>query len=109
MHQISDEDFRLINWLPTSKRVYQCINTVTFKFVNNTCPYYLKEIFQFAPHCRIDSRNKFAKLKIPFGKTNMGQKAILFIGLSLWNSLPELIIKTKNLKTLLSIMLKAIT
>ena len=44
MHHISEEDFRLINWLPTSKRVDQYINTITFKFVNNTCPYYLKEI-----------------------------------------------------------------
>ena len=66
MHHIFDEDFRLINWLPTNKRVDQCINTITFKFVNGTCPYYLKEIFEFAPHCRIDTINKFAKLKIPF-------------------------------------------
>ena len=58
MHHKSDEDFRLINWLPTSKRVDQCINTITFKFVSNTRPYYLKEI------------------KIPFHKTNMKQKAI---------------------------------
>ena len=74
MHHISEEDFRLINWLPTSKRVDQCINTITFKFVNNTCPYYLKEMFEFAPHCRIDTRNKFPKLKIPFGKTNPFRK-----------------------------------
>ena len=74
MHHISKEDFRLINWLPTSKRANQCINNITFKFVNNICPYYLKEIFEFTPHCRIDTRNKFAKLKIPFRKTNMGQK-----------------------------------
>ena len=91
MHHISEEGFRLINWLPTSKRVDQCINTITFKFVNNTCPYCLKEIFEFAPHCRIDTRNKFAKVKIPFRKTNMGQEAISFVGPSLWNSLPELI------------------
>ena len=93
MHHISEEDFRLINWSSTSKRVYQCINTVTFKFVNNTFPYYLKEVFEFAPYCRIDKRNKFDKLKIPFCKTNMGQKAISFVGPSLWNSLPELILK----------------
>ena len=99
MHHISDEDFRLINWLPTSKRVDQCINTVTFKFVNNTCLYYLKEIFEFTPHCRTDTINKFAKLKIPFRKTNIGQKAFSFIGPSLWNSLPELIKKTDNLNT----------
>ena len=96
MHHISEEDFRLINWLPTSKRVDQCINTITFKFVNNTCPYYLTEIFQFAPQCRIGTRNKFAKLKIPFHKTNVGQKAISFIGPSLWNSLPDYIIYVIN-------------
>ena len=85
MHHISEEDFRLINWLPTCKRVGQCINTIIFKFANNTCRYYLKEIFEFAPHCRIDTRNKFAKLKIPLHKTNMGHKAISFVGPSLWN------------------------
>ena len=99
IHHISDEDFRLINWLPTSKRADQCINTITFKFFNGTCPYYLKEIFEFPPHCRIDTRNKFSKLKIPFRKTNMGQKAFSFVGPSLWNSLPELIKKTDNSNT----------
>ena len=72
MHHISEEDFRSINWLPTSKRVNQCINTITFKFVNNICHYYSNFFKKFAPHCRIDTRNKFAKLKIPFRKTNIG-------------------------------------
>ena len=27
MHHVSEEDFRLINWLPTSERVGQCVNT----------------------------------------------------------------------------------
>ena len=27
MHHVSEEDFRLINWLPTSERVDQCVNT----------------------------------------------------------------------------------
>ena len=76
MHHISEEGFRLQNWLPTNKGVDQYINTITFKFVNNSCPYYLKEIFEFAPHDKIDTRNKFAKLNIPFRKTSMGQKAI---------------------------------
>ena len=82
--------------MPTSKRVDQCINTITFKFGNDNCPYYLKEIVEFAPDCR---RNKFAKLKIPFRKTNMGQKPISFFGPSLWNNLPKLIKKTDNLNT----------
>ena len=91
MDHMSEEGFRSINLLPTSKRVNQCINTITIKFVNNTCPYYLKEIFEFAPHCRIGTRNKLVKLKIPFRKTIMGQKAISVVGPSLWNSLPALI------------------
>ena len=91
MHHISEEDFRLINCLPNSKRVDQCINTITFKFVRNTCPYYLKKFFELAPHWRINTRNKFPKLKIPFRKTNMRQIAISFVGPSLWHSLLELI------------------
>ena len=59
MYLISEENFRSINSLPTSKRINQCINAITFKFVNNSWPYYLKEIFEFAPYCRIDARNKF--------------------------------------------------
>ena len=62
MHHVSKADFRLMNWLPTRKRVNQCINTITFKFVYNICPYYLEEISEFTPHGRIDTRNKFAKL-----------------------------------------------
>ena len=76
MHHISEQNFRSINWLPNNKRVNQCINTNIFKFVNNTCPYYLKKTFEFAPHCRIDTRNKFAKLRIPFCKTNTGRKLL---------------------------------
>ena len=88
------DDVRRANGI--SKGLVQCVNTITFKFVNNIRPYYLKEIFEFAPHCRTDTRNKFSKLKIPFRKTNMGQKAISFVGPSLWNSLPELIKKRIN-------------
>ena len=68
MHHISQEYFRLKNWLLTSKIVDQCINTNTFNFANKTCPYYLKEMFEFAPHCTKDTRNKLAKLNIPFAR-----------------------------------------
>ena len=93
MYDISEEYFRLIYQLPTRKRVNQCINTIICKFVSNTCPYYLKGIFKFAPYCRIEARHKFAKLEIPFRQTNMGEKAIAFVGPSLWNNQPELIKK----------------
>ena len=99
MHHISENEFRLINWLPTSKRVDQCINTITYNFVNNTCPYYLNEIFEFAAHCTIGTRTNFSKLENTFRKTNMGQKTISYIGPSIWNSLPDTIKWTNSLNT----------
>ena len=93
MQHISLTEFRSINWLPTKERVHQCINAITFKFVNKNCPFYLNEIFEFAPHCRTDTRNSFARLKHSFRKTNTGQKTLSYIGPSLWNSLPETIKK----------------
>ena len=100
MHHLPEKEFRSINWLPTSKMVDQCISTITFNFANNTCPYYLNEIFEFARHCRIGTRNNFYKLKKnPFRKTNMGQKTISYIGPSIWNSLPDAIKKASSLNT----------
>ena len=83
MHHISEEEFKLINSLPASKRVDQYINTMIYNFVNNACHYYLNEIFEFAPHCRIGARSHFSKLKSPFRKTNTGRKTIYYIGPSI--------------------------
>ena len=99
MQHISLTGFRSINWLPTKERVHQCINAITFKFVNNNCPFYLNEIFEFAPHCRKGTRNRLAKFRHPFRKANTGQKTLSYIGPSLWNNLPETIKKTNNLNT----------
>ena len=41
MHHIS-ENFKTINWLPVDQRVQQSLN------VNNACPYYMKEVFEYA-------------------------------------------------------------
>ena len=99
MQQISLTKFRSINSLLTKERVHQCINAITFKFVNKNGPFYLNEIFEFTPHCRIDTRNSFAKLKHPFLKTNTGQKTLSYIGPCLWNNLPKIIKKMNNLNT----------
>ena len=86
MHHISEERFRLINWLPTSKRVDQCKNTITYNFVNNTCPYYLNEIFEFVPHCRIGTRNNFSKLKKSFSQKQTWDKKQLLILIPLFGT-----------------------
>ena len=40
-----------------------------------------------------------SKLKNPFCKTNMRQKAISYIGPSIWNSLPDSIKRANRLNT----------
>ena len=47
MHHIF-EDFEMINWLPVDQRVQQSLNVTVFKYVNNACPYYMKEVFEYA-------------------------------------------------------------
>ena len=68
MHHISEEDFKTINWLPVDQRVQQSLNVIVFKYVNNACPYYMKEVFEYASQGRTSSRNNYPKLKIPFRK-----------------------------------------
>ena len=82
-HHISSKEFESINWLPVYKRVHQCLNAITLKFVNNVSPHYLNEVSEYALQCIIDSRSNFAKLKVPFRKTNMGQKGFSYISPSL--------------------------
>ena len=60
-HHASSKQFESINWLPVNKRVHQCINAITFKFVNNACPHYLNEVYECAPQCRIESRSNFSE------------------------------------------------
>ena len=76
MHHISKEELRWINWLPASQQVDQYINAITYNFVNNICPYYLNEIFEFSLHCRTRARNNFSKIKNSFCKTNRDKKNI---------------------------------
>ena len=47
-YHISTKVFESINWFPVYKRVHQCINVTKFKFVNNACPHYLNEVYEYA-------------------------------------------------------------
>ena len=67
--------------------IKKCINAMTFKFINNVCPYSLIEIYEYSPQCRIESRSNFVNLDVPFPKTSMCQEDLSFIGPSLWKSL----------------------
>ena len=98
-HHISSKAFESINWLPVNERVHQCINAITFKFVNHACSIYLNEVYEYVPQYRIESRSDFAKLKLPFRKNNIGQNGLSYTGPSLWNNLPGSLKKTTLLNT----------
>ena len=57
MHHISEENFKTINWLPVDQKVQQILNITVFKYANNACPYYMKEVFEYASQRGISSRN----------------------------------------------------
>ena len=71
MHHVSEEDFKTINWLLVDQRVQQRLNLTVFKYAYKACPYYMKEVFEYASQGRVS----YAKLKVPFRKTTMGQKS----------------------------------
>ena len=59
----------------------------------------MNEVFRPAENMRINTRNSFLKLNHPFWKTSTGQKGLSYIGPAIWNRIPEIIKKTRNLNT----------
>ena len=56
------------------------------KFVSNACPHYLNGVYEYAAQCRIESKSNFAKLKVPFWKTNMAEWSFIHWYLSMEQS-----------------------
>ena len=50
-----------------------------------------------APETSSSLRNSYHKLQQPFCKTNTDQNALSFIGLALWNKVPDKIKRATNL------------
>ena len=48
IHHISEEDFKTVKWWPVDQRVQQSLNVTFFKYANDACPYYMKEVFEYA-------------------------------------------------------------
>ena len=57
------------------------------------CPNYLDEIYVPLETNGVHTRSSYQKLNVPHRKTNVGQKALSYVGPSLWNNL------NKTLKT----------
>ena len=59
MSHISQKEFEKINWLSIKEQYLQCINTITFKYLNNQCPHYLNEVFMKVPGTSSSLRNSY--------------------------------------------------
>ena len=84
---IDKEEFKEINWLPTGERMRQRICVMCYNFFNETSPSYMSDMFI---HNKVIKRTRYSQhsLKIPFRKTNLGQKTLSYSGPFLWNDLP---------------------
>ena len=96
---MSNEQFQKLNWLQINQRFKQCVTSTVFKFVQNKYPTYMNEVFRPAENIRINTRNSDLKLSHPFRKTSTRQNGLSYTGPAIWNRIPEILKKTKNLNT----------
>ena len=94
---IQSEDFEKINWPPIHQRVSKCSLCSIYKFFTENCPNYFDEIHVPLESNAVHTHLSYQKLNVPHRKTNVGQKALSYVGPSLWNNF------TKTLKTLTSL------
>ena len=59
MSGISHTEFKDFNWSSFSTRFEQYVTSIVFKFINNNCPQYLNEVFEFTPEGNISLKNSF--------------------------------------------------
>ena len=91
--RIKSKDFEKIKWLPIHERASQCSLCNVYKFFTKNCPDYFDEIYVPLEINGIHTRSSYQKLNVPHRKTNVEQKALSYVGPSLWNNL------NKTLKT----------
>ena len=60
----------------------------------------MKEVFEYASKGRLSLWNNYARRKVPFRKTTMGQKSLSYIGSSVWNKLASSMKRKISLNTL---------
>ena len=96
---IKTEDFEKINWLLIHKRVSQCSLCSIYKFYTKSCPNYFDEIHVPLETNGIHTRSSYQKLNVPHRKTNVGQKALSYVGPSLWNNLNKMLKTSTSLNT----------
>ena len=103
LKRISHEEFEHLNWLPLTYMFNQYVTAIVFKYFNDQCPNYLKEVFDVATERNFQLRGSFEefsiKRKCSFRKTNNGQLALSYIGLTFRNKTPDIFKRSNNLNT----------
>ena len=84
---LKSKDFEKINWLPIHERVSQYSVCSVYKFFAKSCPDYFDELYFPVENNGINTHFSFQKLTLPHRDTNIGQKALSYIGPFLWNNL----------------------
>ena len=97
---IKSEDFEKINWLPIHERISQCSLCSIYKFFAKNCPNYFDEIYVPLETNGVHTRSSYQKLNVPHRKTNVRQKALSYVGPSLWNNLSKTLKTSTSLNTL---------
>ena len=84
---IRSQELEKINWLPIHERVSQYSVCSVYKYFAKTCPNYFEELYFPAETNGVLTRFSFRKLTLPRRNSNAGQKALSYMGPSLWNIL----------------------
>ena len=58
-------EFKQINWLPVNYRFRQCLAANVFKFFDDKCPLYMKDVFNKSCISQTSTRNTSMKLSQP--------------------------------------------
>ena len=84
-HHTRAKEFQEKNWLPPKERVEQCVATNAFNYWKGTSPFHVNKLFVLSRNM-YKTRSHMA-LEIPLRKSNLGQKSISLMGISIWNKL----------------------
>ena len=84
---IRSKDLEKINWLPIHQRVSQCSLWSVYKFFTKNCLNYFDETYVPLEINEVHTHSSYQKLNVPHRKTNVGLKALSYVGPSIWNNL----------------------
>ena len=92
-------EFKKINWLPVDYRFRQCLVANMFKFFDDKCPLYMKDVFDKSCISQASTRNSTMKLSQPLRRTSFGQNCLSFLAPFVWSNLPNELKRCTNLNT----------